>query len=787
MKMKHVITTFSLSVALGLGVFAGVALNHNEVKEVEATAATTLYFDVDAATQGNERYAAYFFEGGDPVWQDLPRLTNSYAEGNPNVVYCGVPSGYAKVILCRMNGAVAENNWDNKWDQSNDLTIPTDGKNFYVSGAPIGGGKLDDGTWALRELGVGLRGSNIGWSYGDQLSMHEDGTNIYVYENLALAANETIKAVNYESNSWAYVDVAEVSCDHDFEYPVSIDSGNAKVSVAGNYDVVVNVQTGAYQFLALDYVAPAMTAVYNNVVDLEFVPDESDLPDGMVHQWSVTLNNPAISKVIKFYKDGVEITSNITVSLGSNNIMGDTTNAFRIHNSYASTKIYLKQYNDSSYEVWASNYNVDGLYIDDAELAYDDDFEPSGNYVEQYALASASYTAGDQIGATTANRGYPFTLVAEAVAGNNLYTEDGKIYVHNDCTAVLYAKRAKDGKFYLYLGGYEEPHVLTVGATEYPMTLVNGEYKATNVALTAGQALNVKIGGVAVDGLAAEAIHNNNMTSDMKALVNATGADVYYKPGTNVLWVGGIPANGYHILLNETTLVQMTHGEDSDGFTQWYSDSVAFAVNDTILFIDSSENLGNHLPNVFGIGKISEYGLYANFEVVAGEPAKLKCKTACSAQVYMKLKTGNDEVYFGAEPEGIDAAKAYAADFIDKIGTACNGNDPVQATLEAAWDLQKTNYNALPEKAKEALQTNNSIEVLNTFRAKYLRVIERRGENGAAWAIDDFMGIAPAAPSNINIFGVNTNNYAALIAIIASVSVVAVVGLYFIIRRKKHQ
>ena len=42
------------------------------------------------------------------------------------------------VIFCRMNPGAAANNWNNKWNQTADLTTPTDGKNLYT---------VKDGTW----------------------------------------------------------------------------------------------------------------------------------------------------------------------------------------------------------------------------------------------------------------------------------------------------------------------------------------------------------------------------------------------------------------------------------------------------------------------------------------------------------------------------------------------------------------------------------------------------------------------------------------------------------------
>ena len=49
---------------------------------------------------------------------------------------------------------------------------------------------------------------------------------------------------------------------------------------------------------------------------------------------------------------------------------------------------------------------------------------------------------------------------------------------------------------------------------------------------------------------------------------------------------------------------------------------------------------------IWTITKIDPAGLGANFEVQDG---KIKCKTACTTKVYLKILENNDEIYFGEE------------------------------------------------------------------------------------------------------------------------------------------
>lgn len=95
-------------------------------------------------TLDSARFAAYFFGNGTTTtWVDMTKLANTdyyYLEA--------YDSKYPNVIFCRMNPATTANNWDkdNKWNQTSDLTIPTDVKNLYTVNA--GTWDKGGGTWS---------------------------------------------------------------------------------------------------------------------------------------------------------------------------------------------------------------------------------------------------------------------------------------------------------------------------------------------------------------------------------------------------------------------------------------------------------------------------------------------------------------------------------------------------------------------------------------------------------------------------------------------------------------
>ena len=74
------------------------------------------------------RYATYFFEGEANTWVDM---TDS---DNDGVYRAVIPEGYTNLIYCRMNPGKTDNNWDNKWNQSADLKVPTTSTNAYIIG-----------------------------------------------------------------------------------------------------------------------------------------------------------------------------------------------------------------------------------------------------------------------------------------------------------------------------------------------------------------------------------------------------------------------------------------------------------------------------------------------------------------------------------------------------------------------------------------------------------------------------------------------------------------------------
>lgn len=108
------------------------------------SATNKLYLIPNEWTADSARFAAYFMNSDKTVtkWESMTSTGNGYYEVT-------IPDGDWKfVIFCRMNPDTTDNNWSNKWNQTKDLEIPTNGTNCYS--VKVNGNDWDkqEGTWS---------------------------------------------------------------------------------------------------------------------------------------------------------------------------------------------------------------------------------------------------------------------------------------------------------------------------------------------------------------------------------------------------------------------------------------------------------------------------------------------------------------------------------------------------------------------------------------------------------------------------------------------------------------
>ena len=97
-----------------------------------AETGTTVYLVPNANWKvDNARFAVYYWNNSGNGWTNAVNNGEGYYAAE-------IPSGYTNLIFCRMNPNAAANNWNNKWNQTSDLTLTANGKNCYT---------VKEGTW----------------------------------------------------------------------------------------------------------------------------------------------------------------------------------------------------------------------------------------------------------------------------------------------------------------------------------------------------------------------------------------------------------------------------------------------------------------------------------------------------------------------------------------------------------------------------------------------------------------------------------------------------------------
>ena len=327
---------------------------------------------------------------------------------------------------------------------------------------------------------------------------------------------------------------------------------------------------------------------------------------------------------------------------------------------------------------------------------------------------------------------------------------------------------------------------LTVGSTEYTVSSIS-EYTYTfnNVSLTSGQVVSYKRNNTEVSVASAKADATNNLESSRKVVANNASATVVVNIYDATIYTSLGVAEGYHMLRSGAITTLTRNQTPSDpSFIEYYSEAISFSANETIRFVDIKGS-GETLPVVFDITKINEGGLGDKFEVSGGV---LKAKVAVTSAVYLKLKSGADEVYFGVTSEAEQKAEEFAAAFNTAISNACDDQGGTTiSTLRTAWQTQKTNFGKLLTASQNILKNAteaHSVLVIREFVKKYLYVAGKYSTQLG----DGYNFLNKTIPNRANIISLITNGSTtstSLIAIIAVAVTGLAVGGYFLLRKKK--
>ncbi len=157
---------------------------------------TTLYLKPNADwLKDGARFAAYAFGGGEATWYDMEEV------GCSGIYSRAIPGGYNNVLFGRMNPDKTENNFDNevRWEQTIDLSIPTDGTNLFTVTNKSEGSHWN-GEWESEPFNPLAYTITLEGEGGTIEITHEGGT---ATENTTVAPNTIITVALYPHSGYA--------------------------------------------------------------------------------------------------------------------------------------------------------------------------------------------------------------------------------------------------------------------------------------------------------------------------------------------------------------------------------------------------------------------------------------------------------------------------------------------------------------------------------------------------------------------------------------------------------
>ena len=287
-----------------------------------AVAGDTLYLKPNANwCKDGARFAAYFFGTAGYVWVGM---SDTDADGYYEVT---IPEGaYANVIFCRMSSSATANNWDNKWNQTADLVIPTSGSNNCYT--------VKEGTW---DKGGGTWSAYTPAGSGDGTVIPPAaGTTLYFVPGSQWGSDAARYAVYFfaddETNAWADL----TDADGDGYYEAVIPEGGFTKAIFCRMDGATAQNNWENKYnQTLDQ---TLDAAYNC-----FTMDDATQWDAAGANGSWSKYNPATvdPEDPGFEASSYIIAGNNTVVFGTAWDVSNTANAMQLNTA---TGIYEKTY-----------------------------------------------------------------------------------------------------------------------------------------------------------------------------------------------------------------------------------------------------------------------------------------------------------------------------------------------------------------------------------------------------------------------------------------------------------
>ncbi len=224
--------------------------------------AKTLYLAPnDGWKSDGARFAVYAFGSGD-AWYSMTAV-----EGEDGLYQAAVDDKYTTVIFCRMNGSAAENNWDNRYNQTQNMDIEADKNLCNISGWDNAGAwgvytpAAPADEWAEIKFTAATTKDTDGKPFNDSVFTAASST-------FALRITDTKGAFASDANPASFGSVED---RHDYTHRLktggkSSKNSSLKLTIPADGQLRIAVRTGSNSATDRTLVIKQGDTLYNQVV-----------------------------------------------------------------------------------------------------------------------------------------------------------------------------------------------------------------------------------------------------------------------------------------------------------------------------------------------------------------------------------------------------------------------------------------------------------------------------------------------------------------------------------------
>lgn len=325
----------------------------------------------------------------------------------------------------------------------------------------------------------------------------------------------------------------------------------------------------------------------------------------------------------------------------------------------------------------------------------------------------------------------------------------------------------------------------------------NEFYTTTAFDVKAGDKLVVKVNGTESSDFSAKVNGNNNYIEnktfmfDMSYGVDDGSARIYLDTSAKTVFAGGLEWGKYGVVVNNV-FHNLKQDTSEDAPTNQYilenDTSLSLTKDSVVTFAHTlnAESVG--FPTIFTVS-LENGGASNYFEVTT---SGLKVKDDVEVNVYFKLSSGADSVYFEyADADlfsAISFARGFNSTFAEGAGVCVADGSSDVATIKSNWEAKKTAYTSLSETAKNYIKDEykDTYTDIGNMLARYDYIYGKySSELGAD---NNFLSRTPINTGSARSLNLTSDNSVTFIAIIvvASITLIAA-SSYIVVKKSKRQ